>query len=52
MSGKLISEYPLNLLKGFNDFTLDLQGLAAGVYRLILAGSNGLILNEKIVISR
>ena len=52
MSGQLISEYPLNLLKGFNDFTLDLQGLATGVYRLILAGSNGLILNEKIVISR
>ncbi len=50
LSGQLISEFPLNLLQGFNDFTLDLDNLSSGIYRLILNGSSGIVLNEKIVV--
>ena len=51
-SGQLISDFSLNLVKGYNDFTLNIDNLSNGIYRVILSGSNGILLNEKVVLAR
>lgn len=49
-SGQLVSELSINLTKGVNDFLLNIDNLTNGIYRIIISGTNGLLLNEKIVL--
>jgi len=49
-SGQLVSELSINLTKGVNDFLLNIDNLTNGIYRIILSGTNGMLINEKIVL--